>query len=436
MKSGSLIVSLVLFFALTFSSSAQEVSPKILDTLKIVSTKHVQKRYNIYFEKGSSRIDRSFHGNGRVLDVMKSDIRTTLKADRIIPDSLLILSTSSPDGDHAHNVKLAERRAHSTRQQLLRMFPEFRNSVILEDYVETNWDGVRQLLKTNEDFPQRDQMLEIIESNSDDEDIESRLKACEEGWQFLIKNHMYALRNSSITLCVILDGVVDEFVRLIPIEEVTQYSHTPKFEAPEYPMYNPGYQRTITWKKMIFAPRMNLLVPGFNLGVEIPVKDNWSIGVDGYFPWLLDKDNRWCVQLLAGFVDAKYWLPGEKYKWTRSERLQGHAVGVYAGAGLYDMQYRRNGAQGEFMDFGVDYTFSLPLADNKLRIEFNIGLGLLRTWYRPYYTSSDYEDLIKEPGIKYNATNFIGPTRANVSLVVPIVVKTKAPKAYRIGGEK
>ena len=100
-------------------------------------------------------------------------------------------------------------------------------------------------------------------------------------------------------------------------------------------------------------------------------------------------------------------------------------MGVYGGAGYYDYQLMEDGIQGEFVDFGVDYTFALPVAKGKLRMEFNIGVGMIRSWYRPYYMSSDYVDLIKEPGILYNSTNFIGPTRAGISLVVPIRVQTK-----------
>lgn len=88
------------------------------------------------------------------------------------------------------------------------------------------------------------------------------------------------------------------------------------------------------------------------------------------------------------------------------------------------------------MDFGVDYTYSLPIARDLLRLEFNIGLGFIRTQYRPYYLASDYSDLIAVPGVKYNSTSFFGPTRAGVSLVLPITVRTKMPKEYRVGGEK
>ena len=436
------IVSLLLLsLAASVTASAQGTADAVkeghqYDTLKVVSTKYVQKRYNIFFKKGSSRIDHSFQGNDRVLDRMQEDIRATFEMGHAVTDSLLILSTASPDGSVEVNRRVAEARVNSTKRLILQMFPEFREATILTDIMEENWDGLRQLLRANPDFPQCAQMLSIIENTSDTEETEAALRECEEGWNFIVENHFYVLRNSSITLCVVLDGVVDEFVRLVPVAEVKSITHTPTFETLEKPMYNPGYERVIPWRKTILAARTNLLLPAMNFGVEIPIKDRWSIGADYYFPWISPKSNKWCLQLLGGFVDVKYWFPGKNKSWDRTSRLKGHAVGLYAGIGMYDLQFTREGSQGEYMDFGVDYTYSLPIARDLLRLEFNIGLGFIRTQYRPYYLASDYSDLIAVPGVKYNSTSFFGPTRAGVSLVLPITVRTKMPKEYRVGGEK
>ena len=127
--------------------------------------------------------------------------------------------------------------------------------------------------------------------------------------------------------------------------------------------------------------------------------------------------------MLGWFIDGKYWFPGQANLWSRDSKLLGHAVGVYAGIGYYDYQNRKRGAQGEYLDLGIDYTYAIPIADNKLRLEFNLGLGMLKTYYRTYQPSSDYNDLIKDPGIKYHSTNIFGPTRASVSLVWPITVR-------------
>jgi hypothetical protein len=183
----------------------------------------------------------------------------------------------------------------------------------------------------------------------------------------------------------------------------------------------------VKFTKTILAARTNLLIPGLNFGMEIPIGMNWSVGLDYYYPWAVSAENKWCGEMLGWFIDGKYWITGEKYKWDVNSKLKGHAVGLYAGLGYYDYQKITNGVQGEYVDFGVDYTFALPVAQDKLRLEFNLGVGFIYTLYRPYYPSSDFEDLIKEPGVKYRTTNFIGPTRASVSLVYPITVPTKNP---------
>ena len=174
--------------------------------------------------------------------------------------------------------------------------------------------------------------------------------------------------------------------------------------------------------------RTNLLIPGMNFGVEVPIGNHWSVGADYYYPWFLSKENKWCGEQLSWFIDGKYWFTGEKHKWTPTSKLKGHAVGVYAGLGYYDYQKVDRGAQGEYVDVGVDYTFGLPIADGKLRMEFNIGFGWILTYYRNYTPSTDFSDLIKDPGIKQRSTNFFGPTRASINFAIPIIVKTKKPQ--------
>ena len=175
----------------------------------------------------------------------------------------------------------------------------------------------------------------------------------------------------------------------------------------------------------ILAPRSNLLMPGMSIGIEVPIKYNWSIGFNYNYPWFVSGQNKWCVENLSWFLDAKYWFTNDKTQWARDSKLKGHGVGIYGGVGYYDFQNKVKGSQGEYVDFGVDYVYALPIANDKLRFEFNIGIGFIKTWYRPYTPSSDYADLIKEPGVKYRTTNFFGPTRAGVSLVYPITVKTR-----------
>ena len=269
-----LFASVVLALSSLFMVAAQE-APK-------PGAHHVQKRYNIFFRINSPEIDRTFQDNARTLDRMKSDIETTLALDGAVPDSLLILSTASPDGSYAFNKWLAGARAESTEKLLLEMFPEFKDAVILVDFLEEDWDGLRQVLRQHPEFPQRDEMMAIIDDQGQIDDKEKALRACKLGWRYLVNNYIHALRNSSITISVI--GPSDEFTRAEPVVPVEQYSYTPTFTAPQSTI-EPYYgQNEIVWRKMIFAARSNLLVPGLNVGLEFPIKDNWSVGIDYWYP--------------------------------------------------------------------------------------------------------------------------------------------------------
>lgn len=387
---------------------------------------HVQKRYNIFFKINRPEIDSTFKDNGKTIAQMRTDINTTLRLDGAVPDSLLILSTASPDGSYRFNKWLAAERAKSTEKMLLKMFPQFKNAYIRVEYLEEDWDGLMQVLKAHPEFPQREEMIAIINDDSNVDNKERSLRACKQGWDYLVDNYIYALRNSSITISVI--GKHDEYTRTEPISPVEEITYTPTFEAPQRPMQVTFTPDKMVWRKMIMQARTNVLIPGMNVGVEFPIKNHWSVGIDYYYPWFVSKENKWCVETLNWFIDGKYWFTGDKYKWTPTEKLMGHAVGVYAGMGYYDGQKIDRGAQGEFIDVGVDYTFGLPVADGKFRMEFNVGLGWILTYYRTYSPSTDYNDLIKDPGIKQRSTSFFGPTRASVSFCVPIRVNTKKPQ--------
>jgi hypothetical protein len=392
---------------------------------------HIEKRYNIFFRINSSKVESDFQNNARTLETIRQDVTTTLQQDGAVPDSLVIISSASPDGGYEFNKLLAHNRAANTRKTILEMFPQFQNATIRIVCLDEDWDGLLQVLKAHPEFPQREEMMAVILDDKDVQSKEQRLRALKQGWRHLINNHIHALRNSSITLSVVMTATNadDEFVREKPQQRpetlpAIQYSYAPAFEQSlsdigQAPVQEPKY------RKSIIAARSNLLIPGMNIGLEIPIGSHWSIGLDYFYPWFVSGKNRWCGEMLGWFVDAKYWFPGKQSAWAPASKLKGHAVGVYAGIGYYDYQNKAKGAQGEYLDLGIDYTYSLPIANDKLRLEFNLGIGYIYTLYRPYYPSSDYEDLIKEPGIKFRSTNFIGPTRAGVSLVYPITVPTK-----------
>lgn len=400
-------------------------------------SQYITKKYNIFFKINEPVIYEDFRDNARTIATMRQDIEATLQMDGVVPDSLLIMATASPDGGYEFNKRLARNRAKSTEALLLKMFPQFKNANIKVEFLEEDWAGLRQVLIAHPEFPQREEMLAVIDDDRDLQSKEYRLRALRQGWRYLVRNYIYSLRNSSITLTVVMtgDNADDEFVVEQPqpqidrsqMVELTSIQTEPvRFQADLTEILQ-RIPLEVKFRKTILAARTNLLAPGLNFGVEIPIGNHWSVGLDYYYPWAVSAQNKWCTEMLGWFIDGKYWFTGENNQWTPTSKLKGHAVGVYGGVGYYDFQKRTNGIQGEYLDLGVDYTYAMPVANDKLRIAFNLGIGYIYTLYRPYYPSSDFEDLIKEPGVKHRSTAFFGPTKASISLVYPITVPSKNP---------
>ena len=420
MKRTFLLVSLMLF-CFVWSSHAQNENPDLYDTIRVVSDKRVQKKYSLYFGIGSSQVNRSLYGNGEVLDQIKEDI-SSIKADKVIPDSLVIVSSSSPDGNTSFNLRLARMRADNTVSQVYRLLPEFRNASLRTDHYEESWDIVRQVLENDPDFPQREQMLSILDSDMSEEMKEASLKKCTEGWAYLIENYIYAFRNSTIYLWLDLKGVVDEYVRIAPLPTLSQLTDTLVFDAP-VPAVTRAYHEGSAFTPspdIIWALRTNLLVPALNAGLEIPIKENWSLGLDYYFPWFWpNQKNKNCFEFLGWSVEGRYWFGRDRQP---QDRLKGHSVGLYVGGGYFDFERNYRGMQGQFVSPGLDYTYAMPIGRKKrLNLEFTLAVGYIRSWGTTYNVYGDYGALYPDEGTVI--WDYVGPTKAAVTLVVPFYRK-------------
>ncbi len=157
-----------------------------------------------------------------------------------------------------------------------------------------------------------------------------------------------------------------------------------------------------------------------NVGIEVPVATRWSVAADWIFPWWLWEDEQHCLQVLSGTLEARYWLTSsEKYERTHSSYnpLAGWFVGLYGGAGLYDLEWDKIGYQGEFyIATGVSGGYVHQL-NRSLLLEFSVGVGYLNTVYRKYeakLSTIDYNwHLIRQHDGAYT---WLGPTSAKIAL--------------------
>ena len=174
-------------------------------------------------------------------------------------------------------------------------------------------------------------------------------------------------------------------------------------------------------RRPLFAVKTNLLFDAAlmpNIELEVPIGKRWSLNGEYMFPWWLINDDRYCLQVLMGGLEVRYW-PGRR---SGRDVLTGHFLGLYAGGGKYDLQWDKNGYQGEFfIAAGVSYGYAHSIARN-LRLEYNIGIGMLRTDYRHYHSRDNHRTLLWQENGEYT---WLGPTKLKISLVWLITGKNK-----------
>ena len=377
--------------------------------------KTFRKQYTIFFRINRWDIDTTFRGNGGTIRRMQAEIDSLIAEGSITADSISIVSAASPDGGNAFNVWLSKKRGLSTMDLLEERYPDIDPEIIYIDPMGEDWSTFRKVVYEDRNIPARDELIALMESDLTNDEKEKVLRKMNPAFRYILKHHIYLMRASAVTFNVSVPMVL-----MPPIAGPQALAEGPEGNI-LYRQVQPLPQAPVE-KKMILAARTNLLVPALNVGVEVPVGYSWSVGADYYFPWWLARSNRYCAEMLGWFVDTKYWFGKDR---GEEDKLTGHALGAYAGFGYYDYQWEKSGNQGEYIDIGVDYTYAIPLAKDRLRMEFNIGLGWIHTVARHYTPTDDYTDLIKDPGIRHRKYNFFGPTRASVSLVVPIRVKVK-----------
>ena len=90
----------------------------------------------------------------------------------------------------------------------------------------------------------------------------------------------------------------------------------------------------------------------------------------------------------------------------------------------YDFQWDRSLCyQGEYWSTGVTYGYSLPVKE-WLKLEFSASVGFMRSNYRHYQPSPEYENLYLDE-YQVGVLSYFGPTKVNVSMVIPLKFDTQ-----------
>ena len=438
----------------------------------------------LHFRFDRSMVDYGYRDNNRILAAMHKIFADSLCVSRI--DSVCIQAFSSPEGDADYNRRLALRRAQAVKGYLVWKYPGLNQYRIRTSAQAESWDALRDVALNDTLLPCRDEILQILKLNTGEKRKEALLKKLNTGipYRHISQWILPELRNASICTVYmrplrhaqqgsrlvadaqgnngkeyqkadgteitddteVVNGVrvakgndtnangteVINGVRVTKgndtnangteLTDNTEITGSTKVTGNAQTTGSanaiaPGKSR----RHPLFAVKTNLLFDAAlmpNIELEVPIGKRWSLNGEYMFPWWLINDDRYCLQILMGGLEVRY-RPGKR---SGRDVLTGHFIGLYAGGGKYDLQWDKNGYQGEFfIAAGVSYGYAHSIARN-LRLEYNIGIGMLRTDYRHYHSRDNHRTLLWQENGEYT---WLGPTKLKISLVWLITGKNK-----------
>lgn len=383
----------------------------------------------LYFRFDKAVVDKGYMDNPRTLRHLDGILTDSTLTARI--DSINILSFASPDGDRKYNERLAKQRSTAVKGYLVWKYPHLDQYCIHPRPQGENWQELRRLIAGDKNLPNREEVLQIIDRNLDSDRCKALLRKLDDGssYRYIQGRLLRYLRNAAVCMVGIRPDSLPALPK--PAHPHAEVLNKP-CEPPHTGMKNVRQEQTMrnvqaTENRPLFAVKTNLLFDAAlmpNIEIEVPIGKRWSVNGEYMFPWWLLDGDKYSLQILTGGLEGRYWLGSRESRMNR-EVLTGHFLGLYAGGGKYDLQWKENGYQGEFfIAAGISYGYAHEIARN-LRLEYNIGIGLLRTDYRHYHARDNYRTLLWQENGKYT---WFGPTKVKISLVWLLNRKVKTGK--------
>lgn len=364
------------------------------------------------------------------LDSIVSIINNMIGDERILISHVWVGGSASPDGPLDVNIELARERGRALRNYIIDNTAMPRSMVKVENLGE-DWFTITNAIKAS-DSRYRDAVLEVIDSESDADRRELKLKRLLGGepWKWLKQEILPRFRNARMVIvCSAEDIKVDPIEKIEPQPQPEPQPDTIPDVAPVVVVLPEQPKDTVAVepqpeKKWFVAAKTNLLwLAGTiaNLGVEVQFADKWSIDIPVYYsPYDLSSDRK--IRVLATQPEVRYW--------TGEQAGMGHFFGVHGHLMGFNIAINDHGRYQDpehpLWGFGLGYGYAVNFGkDKKWGMEFNLGLGFANYRYNKYYNLPNGQKCDEGRGWYY------GLTRAGITLTYKWWVPRKWKKSAK-----
>ena len=414
----------ILIFVFSGTAFSKTVSEEMNNALSSDSLS-----LQIFFKTSRSDIDPSFSNNKENISRFFTSLDSIYGIPRVSIDSVVLVSSSaSPEGATRTNDTLSRRRA-AAAEALFRTHCKtdatFRIRTIGED-----WQTLSALLHAS-NLKGKETALKIIGNTprfimNRGRIVGGRKKSMMDlqggkVWREMNKHIFPLLRQATLTIYYTRHAAEEKTVTVVEekVEEPDTLTHTVQPAVPV--TATPAVPDDAG--KPLFAVKTNLLADAatlVNIGIEVPIGERYSVAGMLYFPWWSSKANDITIQMFGGTLEGRYWL-GDR---SRKETMTGFFAGIYGGAGYFDFQLGNlsndEGVQGDFYVMGGLSVGYAHVIGKRLRMEYSLGMGYLRSDYRKYKSAkgTKYGDIkaVEYPWEEKRISGFL-PSKLEVSLV-------------------
>lgn len=154
----------------------------------------MEERATVHYRLARHEVLTDFDDNSAQLNRIREDIQEIKNSNARI-DGFYISGYASPEGTFAFNEKLALNRANALKNYISSNYgipqEQFRIGSVAED-----WAGLRELVVASNTLPQKEQVLQIIDSSDDLDNKERRLKALGEPYRIILNDMFPQLRRA------------------------------------------------------------------------------------------------------------------------------------------------------------------------------------------------------------------------------------------------
>ena len=388
----------------------------LLSNVLVCSTAKAQpkerREFAIHYRFDRIDVDSSYMDNAAAIDTIRFCLTHSVHID-----SITVYAWASPEGGYPHNKWLSEKRAAAAKELLLALAADttkLNAGKIKISPLAENWEGLLELVEQNYRRPNRERLLRILRAEGIGEETRKwRIRNLDDGytWNYLKRHYMKQLRSATWVCVWTSVGAIAPLPELRDSLRSPQSGLGRKVEAVGRPV-----------SEFSFAVKTNLLadlVTAVNLGVEVPLGEDFSVNAHFTFPWWTagPYGNKYALQLLDAEGELRWWFAkGE-------ERFEGHYVALQGSGGKFDLQWGRDIGCYQCYNWGVGLSYGYAMSLGKhLNMEFALTLGYLAIDYQHYVPSPDWSVLLRD-NAKAGVLHYFGPTGLKVSLVYPFHIQ-------------